>query len=194
MTQSPSGDTAILAWGLQQPVGITVDATAENLYYTEVPTPGVLGANGGTNQVSQFNLKSQAKTLVELGDPEPTNIVRAKSGDLYWTCKSAGVILHWAADTQQTSKLLVGLQQPVGIALDPASENLYYTEVPTPGVNGDSGGMNAISKFNLASGTTSLVHSGDPYPNSMAVTPNGNIYWTCTSAGVIIEAKAKAGN
>jgi DNA-binding beta-propeller fold protein YncE len=194
MMQAPSGDCAILAWGLQQPIGIALDAAGENLYFTEDPTYGVAGVNGGDNRVSRLNIASGARTVLNTLDPAPWNITLAKSGDAYFTCKSAGVIIHQDGTTQKQTFVLTGLQQPTGIALDPANENLYYTEVPTPGVAGADGGSNTISKYNLASGTRSLVHSGDPYPNSLAVTPNGNIYWTCTSAGVIIEAKAKAGN
>ena len=31
----------------------------------------------------------------------------------------------------------------------------------------------------------------DPEPTDVAVARNGNLYWTCTSAGVIIEAKRR---
>jgi sugar lactone lactonase YvrE len=194
MMQSPSGDCAILAWGLEQPIGIALDAAGQNLYYTEVPTYGVPGQNGGENKVSILNIATRARTVINPDEPAPWNIAVAKNGDFYFTCQSAGVIVHEDGATQKHSVMLSGLQQPTGIALDPAGENLYYTEVPTPGVAGANGGKNTISKYNLQSGTTTLVHSGDPYPNSITVTPNGNIYWTCTSAGVIIEAKAKAGN
>jgi DNA-binding beta-propeller fold protein YncE len=194
MMQAPSGDCAILAWGLQQPIGIALDAAGENLYFTEDPTYGVPGVNGGENRVSQLNLVSGARTVLNALDPAPWNIAIAKNGDAYFTCRSAGIIIHQDGTTQKQSPMLTGLQQPTGIALDPAGENLYYTEVPTPGVSGANGGTNAITKYNLASGTGTLVHSGDPYPNSLAVAPNGNVYWTCTSAGVIIEAKPKAGN
>jgi DNA-binding beta-propeller fold protein YncE len=124
--------------------------------------------------------------------------VVAKNGDLYFTCQSAGVIIHQPAGTPVEQRTIwTGFQQPMGIALDPAEENLYYTEVPTPGVSGEFGnigGKNTISKLNLATQTITLVHAGDPYPNSLAVTPNGNIYWTCTSAGVIREATPAGGN
>jgi hypothetical protein len=34
-----------------------------------------------------------------------------------------------------------------------------------------------------------VIHEGDPEPTDVAVARNGNVYWTCTSAGVIVEAK-----
>jgi hypothetical protein len=33
------------------------------------------------------------------------------------------------------------------------------------------------------------VDEGDPEPTDVAVAKNGSVYWTCTSAGVIVEAK-----
>jgi DNA-binding beta-propeller fold protein YncE len=195
MMQNPSGNCAPLLWGLNQPIGIGIDAAGENLYYTERPTPGVAGDSGGENKVWQLNLTTQFRTLLNDFEPAPTDIVVAKNGDLYFTCQSAGVIVHEPVGKSALQRnFWTGFNQPMGIAIDPAGENLYYTEVPTPGVSGADGGSNAIKKFNLSAATVSLVHSGDPYPNSITVTPNGNIYWTCTSAGVIIEAKAKVGN
>jgi sugar lactone lactonase YvrE len=195
MMQTPAGTCAPLLWGLDYPLGIALDSTGENLYYTERPTPGVAGANGGENKVWQLNLATQSRTLLNTYEPAPTDIVVAKNGDVYFTCQSAGVIIHEPAGAPALKRTIwTGFQQPMGIALDPAEENLYYTEVPTPGVSGDCGGKNTISKLNLATQTITLVHAGDPFPNSLAVTPNGNIYWTCTSAGVIREATPAAGN
>jgi hypothetical protein len=192
--QSPSGQCAPLLWGLDYPLGIALDATGQNLYYTERPTPGVAGANGGQNKVWQLNLATQARTLLNTYEPAPTDIVVAKNGDIYFTCQSAGVIIYEPAGAPALKRTIwTGFQQPMGIALDPSEQNLYYTEVPTPGVDGDHGGTNKISKMNLATQTITLVHAGDPLPNSLAVTPNGNVYWTCTTAGVIREA-TPAGN
>jgi DNA-binding beta-propeller fold protein YncE len=190
MMQAPSGNCAILLWGLDQPVGITVDAAGQNLYYTELPTFGVGSGKGGENKVWALNLATQYRTLLNSLEPAPTDIVVAKNGDLYYTCQSAGVIIHQPAGASPYKRTIwAGFHSPMGIALDPTEENLIFTEVPTPNVNGANGGQNTVSKFNLQTQTTSLVHVGDPFPNSVAVTPNGNIYWTCTTAGVIIEAK-----
>jgi DNA-binding beta-propeller fold protein YncE len=195
MMQSPSGNAAMLLWGLDHPVGVTVDAAGENLYYTELPTPGVLGWNGGQNKVWQFNLTTQFATLLNPIDPSPTDIVVTKKGDLYFTCQAFGIIVHMPAGVPWLQRnYWTGFHQPLGLALDPTEENLYFTEVPTPGVDGAHGGQNTVSKFNLATATTTVVHAGDPQPTSVAVTPNGTIYWTDTTAGAIMQAKAKAGN
>jgi hypothetical protein len=195
MTQSPSGNAAMLLWGLDHPVGITIDAAGENLYYTELPTPGVLGWNGGENKVWQFNLTTQVASLLNPIDPSPTDIVVAKNGDIYFTCQAFGIIVYMPAGVPWLQRTIwTGFHSPIGLALDPTEENLYYTEVPTPGVDGANGGQNTVSMFNLATTTTSVVHTGDPQPTSVAVTPDGTIYWTDTTAGVIMQAKPKAGN
>jgi hypothetical protein len=40
----------------------------------------------------------------------------------------------------------------------------------------------------------SIVNFGDPEPTDVAVGRNGHIYWTCSSAGVIVEATPIAGS
>ena len=123
-----------------------------------------------------------------MGEPEPTDIVVAKNGDLYWTCKSAGVILEQTACDGMTRVLLNQLDKPVGIALDSSGRNLYFTEVPTPGLSGANGGRNKVWEFDLKKGVKTLVHGGDPEPTDITVAKNGKLYWTCSSAGVIVEA------
>ena len=53
---------------------------------------------------------------------------------------------------------------------------------------GVSGGHNTVNAFDLASMTRTVIHSGDPQPSAVAVAPNGNVYWTSTSRGVIMAA------
>ncbi len=176
------GVTMPILTGLQRPIGIAVDRRG-NIFYTEVPNPGVAGAG---NKVSVFDGMTQ--TVLHMGEPEPTDIVVAKDGRLYWTCKSAGVILTQAGG--ETRVLLGGLNKPTGIALDHKDRLLYFTEVPQPGVGG---GANRIIELDLATGAQRTVHQGDPEPTDVAVARNGTVYWTCTSAGVIVEAKPNRG-
>jgi hypothetical protein len=61
--------------------------------------------------------------------------------------------------------------------------------VPTPGVPGNAGGQNRVNALDLRTKTVRVIHEGDPEPTDVAVARNGNVYWTCTSAGVIVEAK-----
>ena len=156
-----------------------------------MPTPGVNAANGGSNTV---NVSDGVTTAVlHMGEPEPTDIVVAGNGDLYWTCKSAGVILEQSAADGVTRMLARNLDKPVGIAIDHQARHLYFTEVPTPGVSGRNGGSNKVWELDLATGQRTLVHAGDPEPTDITVAKNGNLYWTCTSAGVIVEAARKGG-
>jgi streptogramin lyase len=184
LTESSDGGeaTAVLT-GLAKPSGISVSPGGDEVYFTEVPTPGV---PGGDNRVSVFD--GDRTTVLHAGEPEPTDVVVDRDGNLYWTCKSAGVILQQQSGI--TSVLRSGLDKPVGIALDRRG-NLYWTEVPTPGVPGSQGGRNKVSRMSLATGQVSVIHAGDPEPTDVAARSNGDVYWTCSSAGVIVEARLR---
>ena len=181
LKQSDEGVTNLFLGGLEQPSGISV-SKGGHVYFTEIPHPGVPNAG---NRVSVTD--GNTKVIVHQGEPEPTDIVVSRNGSLYWTCKTAGVILQRV--NGETSVLLDGLNHPVGIALDHKSETLYFTEVPTPGVPGSAGGENRVNALDLKTKTVRVIHEGDPEPTDVAVARNGNVYWTCTSAGVIVEAK-----
>lgn len=177
---------SLYASGLNKPTGIGV-WRRNAVVYTEVPTPGVPGSQGGTNNVSViFGL---GKFVLSNGEPEPVDVVVSRRGDVYWTCRTAGVILKRSIDTGAVAPVLTGLNAPTGIALDHKGETLVWTEVPTPGIPGSQGGKNAIRALNLRTGAVRAINEGDPDPTDVAIARNGSIYWTCTSAGVIVEAK-----
>lgn len=179
-----SGMTEPFATGLSEPSGISVGRRGA-VYFTEIPTPGIGGGAGGLNTVSV--LRGNQKMVISMGEPEPTDVVVARNGDLYWTCKAAGVILKRSGGV--TSLFKGGLAAPSGIAIDHKGEVLYFTEVPTPGVAGNNGGSNAVKAIRIDTGDMWTINSGDPEPTDVAVARNGNVYWTCTIAGVIVEAK-----
>lgn len=182
----PNGQSILpILTGLNFPNGIAVDPQ-RNLYFTQLPTPGVPGNLGGMNTVDFYGQNGVMNLTI--GEPEPTDIVVASNGTAYWTCKSAGVILKRTSGGQ-VSVLLRGLNKPVGIALSRNGKTLYFTEVPTPGVSARMGGGNFVWEYNLRTGQRSIVHYGDPEPTDIAVAQDGTLYWTCTSAGVIIEAR-----
>jgi glucose/arabinose dehydrogenase len=185
LAQTEDGTTSTLLTGLEFPSGISVGRNG-NVYFTELPMPGVPGAG---NRVSVFD--GSTKMVLHMGEPEPTDIVVSRNGALYWTCKSAGVIL--AQKDGVTTVLAAGLDHPVGIAIDHKAETLYFTEVPTPGVSGSNGGRNAIKALDLRTKAITTIDEGDPEPTDITVARNGNLYWTCTSAGVIVEAKRRHG-
>ncbi len=172
------------ATGLQEPSGIAIGRRGA-VYFTEIPTPELPGSSGGLNTVSV--IRGEGKSVISMGEPEPVDVVVARNGDLFWTCKSAGVILYRSKG--RTAVLKAGLNAPNGIALDHKNQVLYFTEVPTPGLAGDQGGRNAVKALHLSTGRIRTIHEGDPEPTDIAVARNGNLYWTCTIAGVIVEAK-----
>lgn len=184
LKMTEDGDTVPVLSGLQNPVGIAVGR--RGIFFTEVPMPGVAG---GTNAVSAFD--GTTKVVVSRGEPEPSDVVVSRNGTLYWTCRTAGVILQHK--NGRTSVLRDGLDHPLGITLDRKGQHLYFTEVPTPGVPGSDGGRNRVSVLDLRRGTVRVIHEGDPQPTDVAVAPNGRVYWTCTSAGVILEARPARG-
>jgi hypothetical protein len=56
------------------------------------------------------------------------------------------------------------------------------------------GGRNKVNELDLETMALSIVNFGDPEPTDVAVGRNGHIYWTCSSAGVIVEATPIAGS
>ena len=184
LKQDEDGVTSKFLTGLNRPSGIAMGRNG-TIYFTEIPTPGVPGGMNGV-----FSSKDgQNIQTIHTGEPEPVDIAVAPNGDLYWTCRTAGVILERSAKTGMVRMLLKGLNKPTGIAVDKKGRNLYFTEVPTPGVSGANGGTNRVSKYNLSKDQLTLIHMGDPQPTDITVASDGTVYWTCTSAGVIVEAK-----
>ncbi len=53
-----------------------------------------------------------------------------------------------------------------------------------------TGGLNKVWELDLRTKVKTLVHSGDPEPTDITVNREGTLYWTCGSAGVIVEAKS----
>ncbi|MEQ1854076.1 MAG: hypothetical protein ABMA01_21090, partial [Chthoniobacteraceae bacterium] len=88
-TRADEYQTRVVTSGLHRPTGIAIRGN-NTIYFTEVPTPGV---GGGSNAVKQLELRWNQITTLHVGEPEPTNIALDRDGSLYWTCKSAGVIL-----------------------------------------------------------------------------------------------------
>ncbi len=177
--------TMVISSGLQRPTGIAVNPRGD-VFFTQLPTPGVGGANGGSNTVSMRSAMTGMITNITVGEPEPTNIDVTRQGVLYWTCKSANVILMH--EDGMTSLVASGLQKPSGIAVRDIGPNrgaIYFTQVPTPGVGGSNGGMNTVNV--LAGGTVATISVGEPEPSDIALDVLGNQYWTCKTAGVILK-------
>jgi streptogramin lyase len=185
LSQGPNGQTIVVLSGLDDPSGIAIGDGV--LYFTQVPTPGVMG---GANTVNSY--EGTTISTISMGEPEPVDIAVGPDGTAYWTCKSAGVILHLPPGGM-VAPLLTGLNDPNGIAVDHRGEYLYFTEVPTPGVPGSMGGTNTVNRVHLGSLDRIVINMGDQEPTDVTVAPNGTVYWTCTVAGVIVEAKPRRG-
>ncbi|MEX2242625.1 MAG: hypothetical protein WD716_02135 [Fimbriimonadaceae bacterium] len=173
-------EVGLVLGGLDMPTGIAT--YKDELFFTQLPTPGV---PGGMNTVNRY--ADGVVTTLTMGEPEPTDIAVDNQGTAYWTCKSAGVILKRTRDGA-VSLVRGMLDNPTGIALDKSGRSLYFTEVPTPGIPGSMGGTNKVWRHDLRTGGLELVHAGDPEPRDIAVAADGAVYWTCTSAGVIVRA------
>ncbi|MGK0154696.1 MAG: hypothetical protein ACI9SE_001649 [Neolewinella sp.] len=178
-----NGMNAVWRMGLQSPSGIAA-APNGDILITQIPTPGT--ANG-SNTVDRI-VGPGALVTISSGEPEPVDIAVDTAGNAYWTCRTAGVILRNDAVTGMTSLVLNGLDQPTGIDVDDAG-NLYFTEIPTPGVPGTMGGSNKVWQYEPVSQQFTLISVGEPEPTDVTVAPDGSsVYWTCTSAGVIVRA------
>ena len=78
----PRYRTSVIASGLQRPTGIAIRGS-DDLYFTELPTPGVPGAAGGSNRVSRLEIETGDVEVITTGEPEPTNLAVATDGDVY---------------------------------------------------------------------------------------------------------------
>lgn len=180
------GANSMFRMGLSMPSGIAAGSNG-GIYITQLPTPGTPGSMGGTNTVDV--IRSGSLTNITTGEPEPFDIAVGPTGVVYWTCRTAGVILRFdPAGSGGAELVLNGLDSPSGIDID-ASGNLYFTEVPTPGVPGSMGGENKVWKYAPATSEFTLLSTGEPEPLDVTVRPDGSaVYWTCRTAGVIIRA------
>ncbi len=184
MTQgaTESAPSVLHAGGMLPATALAVDS-ADRVYLAGTTS------SGGTAAVIVRG--GAISAIPDPAGPEKSTLVAAASGDLYWTSSAAGLIYHRAPDGSG-SVILSGLKAPRGLALDASENLLYFTEVPTPGVAGASGGKNTVNALDLTSMTRTVIHSGDPQPSAVAVAPNGNVYWTSTSRGVIMVAVPSA--
>ena len=173
-------ETSVIASGLLRPTGIAVHGAGggTTIYFSQIPTPGVPGSMGGMNSVNFLTRTSMG--VVSMGEPEPVNLALSSRGDLYWTCRTAGVILGMDRRTRQVGLVLAGLDMPTGIAT--YKDELFFTQLPTPGV---PGGMNTVNRY--ADGVVTILTMGEPEPTDIAVDNQGTAYWTCKSAGVILK-------
>ena len=170
--------------GLRSPGGIAVDGQGR-IYFAEAFS-GTPDAGGGISLLSGSNL-----TELSRGRAEPVAVAVGPRGDVYWASSRDGEVLHVGPDGR-SEVLLSGLERPVGIAVDPQGTRLAFTESPTPGLAGDSGGRNRVSVLNLATRERTLVYFGDPEPSGVAVTGDGTVFWTSPGNGEVLQARPRS--
>jgi PKD repeat protein/sugar lactone lactonase YvrE len=173
--------TVLHSGGILPATSLAVDG--EDRVYIAGATPALTGSD----VAAVFVRGNTPSTIPDPGGPAKTALAASSSRDLYWTSRQDGVIYHRARDGRG-SVLLSGLNQPQAIALDPSEDILYFTEIPTPGVSGEAGGLNTVNALDLATLKRTVIHRGDPEPAGIAVAANGNIYWTSASRGLVMVA------
>jgi len=186
MTQASVRDTpAVLHAGGMLPATVLAVDSSDRVYLAGATSSGTGSGSGGVAAVIVRG--GSIAAIPDPPGPDKTTLVAGASGDLYWTSRGAGLIYHRSPDGSG-NVVLSGLNAPQGLALDPAENVLYFTEVPTPGVAGSAGGKNTVNALDLASLSRTVIHSGDPQPTGVAVAANGNVYWTSTSRGAVMVA------
>ncbi|MBK1878256.1 hypothetical protein [Pelagicoccus mobilis] len=180
-------EVEIVKDGLNSPTGIA-SHWRNTLVFTEVPEPGTPAAG---NAVKYLNVRSGKMGTISEGEPNPVNVAISKRGEIYWTCKTAGVILRYdrrngkqfflPADPESGDFLL----SPNGIDVDSRGDVLF-TEVPLPGTPG----ANMVSVSDGMNITT--ISDNEPAPTDIVIGHDGTAYWTCQSAGVILK-RSRAG-
>ncbi len=182
MTQGSADEApAVLHAGTMLPATAIAVDSSDRVYLAGA------AASGGMGTAAVIVRGGSITAIPDPPGPEKTTLVAGASGDLYWTSSASGLIYHRAPDGTG-SVVVSGLNAPQGLALDGAENILYFTEVPTPGVAGAAGGRNTVNALDLSSLVRTVVHSGDPQPTGVAVAPNGNVYWTSTSRGLVMVA------
>jgi PKD repeat protein len=173
--------TVLHAGGILPATTLAVDGS-DRVYIA-----GAAPSFAGSDVAAVFVRGNAASTIPDPLGPAKTSLAAASTGDLYWTSSQDGVIYHRAADGTGQA-LLSGLKRPQAIALAAAEDILYFTELPTPGLAGDAGGANTVNALDLATLQRTVIHQGDPQPAGIAVSPNGNVYWTSSTRGLVLQA------
>lgn len=180
-------DVEIVQDGLNSPTGIA-SSWGSTLIFTEVPNPGTPAAG---NAVKYLNTRSGRMGTISDGEPNPVNVAVSNRGEIFWTCKTAGVILKYdrrngkqfflPADPESGDFLL----SPTGIDVD-SNGDVLFTEVPLAGTPG----ANMVSVSDGVNITT--ISDNEPAPTDIVIARDGTAYWTCQTAGVILQ-RSRAG-
>ena len=108
------------------------------------------------------------------GEPEPTDIVVSKKGEIYWTCKSAGVILE-----QEERHDANAPDRPGPSLRDRAGKNgktLFLRKCRRPECRATRADATRSGRSTSRPLHARIVHEGDPEPTDVAAAKKGNVY------------------
>lgn len=181
-----SGERTVVA-GLDRPVGIAVGTRDDRLYWT---TDGAYPRKVQSAQLDGSDIQNVIGGA-EVNRPSAIAVDNT-SGEIYWSESVAGRIRR-KSDDDVTDTVDSGVSSlgdrpgdqvtwALGIALDPAAEKLYWSELTS----------GTIQRVNLdGTGAETIVPAGDPCnsPAGVALNPSaGRIYWTDLGCGAIFTA------
>ena len=203
---APAPVTTLVAAGLNEPLGVAVDATG-NVYIADYGNGAVEKWTAASNTVT---------TLVSSGLASPAGVAVDAAGNVYIAAAGNNSIQKWTASSNTLTTLISsGLAAPFDVAVD-RSGNIYIADLihstvekysvlnhtlttlvsvfQPSSVAVDAAGNvyiadysnNAIRKWTAANNTlTTLVSSGLNWPNGVAVDGSGNVYIADTFNGAI---------
>jgi PKD repeat protein len=146
------------------------------------------GSLSGRAAPGLFASDTAGLRIVGTPGSETTALAVGRKGDVYFTSESEG-LLRKIEPGGAESVLLSGLDHPASVALDPSGRTLYFVELPTPGLDGSSGGRNTVNALDLASSARTVVARGDSSPSGLTAGPGGTVYWASADRGMILEAQ-----
>ena len=169
-----------VAWGeisilpsLSSPVGIALDISAGNMYWTE--SGRIRRANLDGTQVQDQIPTAEALNF-------PTGIaLDISGGKMYWTDSGTDKIQRANINGTNVQDLITtGLDFPVGIALDISASKMYWADRVT----------DKIQRADLdGTGVEDLINTGLNDPTSIALDiSNSKMYWTEGDVGKIRRA------
>ena len=162
--------------GLRELVGVALDVPAGRLYFSDRTGRHVwragLDVPAGETAANRTDLEVVVATS---GTSMPVDVaIDHDAGHLYWTDRLAGTLQRAglelpAGSTPETrtdvETVLDGLEEPIGIALDPADDRLYVTELGR-GVSQATMDGDDVRRVGRATGTTGVVVVPGPPPDA----------------------------
>ena len=149
-----------------------------SVFQTEAQTQ--VWTSNGANKIQQLS-EGSVSDLIDSGAITPWGIaVDVEGNRLYWTNVTEGTIKSAALDGSDVQTLMENLDLPRGIALDAATNTLFWAEggVASPGIKSVNLDENPLS-------TTDVTTSGVVSPYHIALDTAGEfVYWADNASSV----------